>query len=353
MRCAPAFGSSPPPDPHWSPHALGEKHLIVVTGATGHAGANLVRALLSRGDQVRALTFDQHNAAIDGLPVERMHADVCQPAALDLAFAGAEVVYHLAAAISIHESDGPLLERVNVVGTRNVVSACLRRGVRRLVHFSSVQAIAETSRGAPLDEDGPLSLDGSACAYDRSKARGELEIRAGVERGLDAVIVAPTAVIGPNDHRISGMGSFFVDVARGRLPSLMGGGFNWVDVRDVAEGALLAEAHGVTGHKYILGGEWASVPSLANEVCRATGARPPRLVVPLWLVRTAVPLADRWSALTGMKLRVTGASVRMLESRRDVRIDKARRVLGYSPRPLAQTVTDAVRWHAEAGNLKS
>jgi len=151
---------------------------------------------------------------------------------------GVEVVYHAAARISLKHDD-PVATRINTEGARNVVEACLAAGVRRLVHFSSIHACSPNPPDQPIDEARPL-FDDSPLAYDRSKAAGEGEVRAGIERGLDAVIVVPTAVIGPNDFKPSRMGRLVVDVCKRRLPATVEGGFNWVDVRDVAAGALAA-----------------------------------------------------------------------------------------------------------------
>ena len=164
-----------------------------------------MRELIRRRRPCRALVH--HNMRpIEGLPVERVSGDVMDPVSLERAFQGAEVVYHLAARISLIGGQDGLVHDTNVVGTRNVVAACLAAGVRRLVHFSSIHAFQQRPFDEPLDETREKSGD-EAPAYDRSKALAEREVLAGVERGLDAVIVNPTGVLGPFDFEPSAMGS--------------------------------------------------------------------------------------------------------------------------------------------------
>ena len=229
--------------------------IVAVTGATGHIGVNLVRALLKEKRQVRALVHSNRQG-LDGLDVELVQGDVGDPYSLYRAFAGADVVYHLAAIISLSMNDWPAVEAVNVIGTRNVVEACLKCGVRRLVHFSSVHALVQEPFHIPVDELRPL-VDNQGCPpYDRSKAAGEREVRQGIEQGLDAVILNPTAVIGPYDYRLSHFGEALLAMARGKLPALVQGGFNWVDVRDVVAGAISAEERAPIGAKYLFSGNY-------------------------------------------------------------------------------------------------
>jgi len=214
--------------------------MIVVTGAAGHVGANLVPALLARGRPVRVLVHADRRA-FQKLDVEVIQGDIRDPDSLLKAFKNAEVVYHLAARISISQYDWPLLEAVNVAGTRNVVEACRRCGVHRLIHFSTIHSIAQPSADGPVDESNSLVESRRYPAYDRSKAAAEGEVRRGVEKGLDAVIISPTGIIGPKDYKPSHFGDALLRLANGRLPSLVSGGFDWVDVRDVVRGAMRAE----------------------------------------------------------------------------------------------------------------
>src|SRR5882672_1527392 len=254
---------------------------VLVTGAAGHLGNNVVRALLGRGRTVRVLVHSRSTSLAD-LDVEKRPGDILDRASLDGVFDGVEAAYHCAALVSIAPVDGPLVTRTNVLGTRNVVDACLAHGVRRLVHVSSIHALAPPRSDGVTDESCGPNLDPGASAYDRSKTAGEEVIRAGIRRGLDAVIVNPTGVIGPHDYFPRLTGGALITMYRGRLPMNLAGGFNWVDVRDVAAGALAAEARGRSGEGYLLSGHWASLPDVAVLMQKCTGHSGPRLVAPLW-----------------------------------------------------------------------
>jgi dihydroflavonol-4-reductase len=319
---------------------------IAVTGATGHIGANLVRALVLRGDQVRALVHDDERA-LDGLGVEKVNVDIRDLAGLERAFAGCDQVFHLAARISIAPGDGDEVHAVNVEGTRNVVEACLRQKVKRLIHFSSIHALSPEPRDAAVDETRPLAKE-SWLPYDRSKAAGELEIQRGIARGLDAVTVNPTAVLGPHDYKPSPMGTVLLDLYHRRLPALLDGGFDWVDVRDVVSGALAAAEKGRTGERYLLSGQRRTISELAKTVEEVTGSRPPMFVSPMWLARASAPFAAGFARLLGKPPRLTAESLHALRNHQLVSHDKAVRELGYSARPLKETVSAAFDWFKQA-----
>jgi dihydroflavonol-4-reductase len=323
---------------------------VAVTGAAGHVGGNLVRALLERGHDVRAIVRND-TRAIEGLPVERVKADVLDADQVRSAFKDAELVFHLAVKISIEGDADGSVHRTNVIGTRHVVEACLENKVKRLVHFSSIHALANEPYDTPMDERRPLADEGKAYAYDRSKAGSEREVQAGIKRGLDAVIVNPAAVIGPNDFKPSRMGEVFLDLHFRRLPALIAGGFDWVDVRDIAAGAIAAAEKGRTGERYLLGNEYRTVRELAN-VCRAkAGVRPPLFTTPMRLAKIAAPFAMAFSRLTGARPLFTNETLGALGGNPSVSHEKAARELGFQPRPLEVTVADTYEWFRNAGML--
>lgn len=326
------------------------KSVTAVTGATGHIGANLMRALVAQGQPVRVL-LHVNKEVVAGLNVEVADGDICDLPSLCDAFKGVEVVYHLAARISLSMNEWPLLETVNVTGTRNVVEACLRSGVRRLVHFSSIHALNQEPLDTPVDESRPLVESRSCPPYDRSKAAGEKEVCKGTERGLDAIIINPTAVIGPYDYGPSHFGEALLTLAQGKLPASVDGGFDWVDVRDVVAGALQAEERARTGTKYLLSGHWVSMPDLAKLVEKITGVPAPRLVCPLWLAPAGVPFAAAIARITRQRPLYTSASLKALRSNRAISHQRAARDLGYSARPFRETIIDTLRWFEENGYL--
>jgi dihydroflavonol-4-reductase len=310
---------------------------VVVTGASGHVGANLVRELLRRGRRVRALVRQEDPPALRGLDVERVLGDARDSTSLRRAFAGAEVVYHLAAVISITGDQGGLVFETNVAGARNAAAAALECGARRMVHFCSVHAFDSSPLDETLDETRARVGAAGFPAYDRSKAAGEAEVREVVRQGLDAVIVHPTGIIGPHDYKLSRMGELFLRLYERRIPALLPGGFDWVDVRDVVDGAIAAEEKGGCNESYLLSGHWASLRELATLAERVTGVRAPRWSAPMALARLGALLRPRW--LHGEREPLfTWESLAALRANRNVSHAKAERELGYRPRPLEESV---------------
>lgn len=325
----------------------------VVTGATGHIGNVLVRWLLEKGEKVRAVIPPfEDDGALQGLPVEVVRADVRDLPSLVNAFRGAERVFHLAALISVSPGAEHLLHQVNVVGTRHVVQACLDAAVRRLVFTSSIEALVPPAGGGPIDETIPFEPAGLCVNYGRSKALATLEVLDGIRRGLDAVIICPTGVVGPFDFRralrTSPMGQLVEDVSRGRWTAYIEGAFDFVDVRDVAAGLISAGEHGRRGEVYILSGHMIRIETLIAMAQEAAGVKAPRIRLPLWLARVAASFAPCLSRVTKKMPRITHDTLHIITQGRPVCHAKATRELGYSPRPFDVTIADTLRWLKEA-----
>jgi dihydroflavonol-4-reductase len=322
---------------------------VVVTGASGHIGANLVRDLVAVDRRVRVLVH-RNRRPLEGLDVEVAAGDVLDPGSVADALRDAEVVYHLAGVISLSERRAPAIHAVNVAGTANVLRAAARSGVRRLVHCSSIHAY--DLRGARrVDEHTPQVPEGSRhhSAYDRSKAAGERMVRAAVERGLDAVIVNPTSVIGPSDFEPSRMGRFFLAFARGRLPALVRGGFDFVDVRDVSAALQAAAVRGRPGEGYLVGGHFRTVVELGAMAAAATGRPAPRLAVPLAVARLAAPAAEAIARRSGTEPLFGRGSLAVLRAGTPVDSGRAAAELGHRPRDTADTVRAVYDWFVSMG----
>ncbi|RMG98140.1 MAG: NAD-dependent epimerase/dehydratase family protein [Deltaproteobacteria bacterium] len=323
---------------------------IVVTGASGHVGANLVRRLVAEGVRVRAVVRSNPGPVAD-TGAEIVRADVGDLAALRAAFQGADAVCHLASLISILGDRGGEVFRVNVDGARNVAVACADAGVGRLVHISSIHAYRHDA-AATIDETTPKVEGEGHAAYDLSKAEGERAIRrVAAERDLDVVVVQPTGIVGPFDFGPSRMGRTVLAVARRRLPAVVPGGFDWVDVRDVAEGILLALRRGRSGEEYILSGAYRPIRELVRTTAELAGVRPPPLL-PFWTARLAAPVAERVGTALRREPLITRESLATLRTGRPVSSAKARRELGYAPRPPEKAIEDALRWFVDRGMLE-
>jgi dihydroflavonol-4-reductase len=281
-----------------------------------------------------------------------MNGDIRDVASLYRAFEGVDVVYHLAATISLSMADWARVAEINVTGTRNVIEACRRAGVRRLVHFSSIHALTQEPFSTPVDESRPLVTSRRCPPYDRSKAIADKEVQDAVKNGLDAVIVYPTAVFGPYDFEPSFFGEALLRMAQGRLPALVRGGFDWVDVRDVVAGAISAAAKAPAGSRYLLSGHWVSMCDIAAMVGEITGTATDKMVCPLWLARIGAPFIVAASNISHRRPLYTGVSLRALNSNRHISHERAAKELGYNPRPFRTTLEDTLKWFSENGMLE-
>lgn len=325
---------------------------VAVTGASGRLGCALVRALLARGDEVQVLERSEGRpASLAGLDVHVVHGSVLDIDAVAAAIDGAEQVYHLAAKVDLDRDHDGSVHAVNVEGTRHVAEACLARGIR-MVHCSSHHALELEPLDQPLDESKPLALN-HVCDYHRSKAVAEKLVQEMVdERGLDAVVINPGTLIGPHDYEPSMLGKSLVDLYHRRLPALLAVTTDCADARDVADAALAAAMHGRRGERYLLTGPIVSMRAMADTWGAITGVAMPRVMLPLWLGWLATPFTVGMARLTGRKALFTPNMLRASVSNEVVRYDKAASELGFAPRPLTDSLTDAFAFFRENNYLK-
>ena len=328
--------------------------MILVTGATGHIGNVLIRKLLDQGEKVRALVWrDEDTTPLKGLDVERVEGDVLDPASLESALRGVETVYHLAGIISIMPGHNPQVWKVNVEGTRNVLEAARSACIRRLVYTSSIHAIAHAPHGVAMDESLGFDQNNPYGEYDRSKAAASLEVQKAADAGLDAVIVCPTGVIGPYDFRGSELGEVIRNASEARTMFYVEGAYDFVDVRDVADGLIAAEAHGRQGESYILSGQKLSVRYMLETVREVTGKAFASVKIPFSLAEFAARYTPWYYQRTKSKPRFTPYSLEVLQSNSNISHAKAARELGYHSRPAIETIADTVRWFFENQRKKS
>jgi dihydroflavonol-4-reductase len=324
----------------------------LVTGATGFVGAAVARALLREGWQVRVLAragSDRSN--VRELPVEVAVGDLTDRTSLDLAAADCEGLFHVAADYRLGAPDPSELYRVNVEGTRNVLTAARRAAVKRIVYTSSVATVGIPADGTPGDEQTPVGLAAMIGHYKRSKFLAEQVAVEAAREGLSVVIVNPSTPIGPGDVKPTPTGRVILDAAAGRMPAYVDTGLNIVHVDDVAAGHLMAFHRGRPGERYILGGEDMTLREILGEVARIAGRKPPRVRLPYAVVLPIAYAAELAAKVTGRSGRVTLEGVRMSRKRMFFSSAKAVRDLGYRWRPPAEAFTDAVRWFRERGEL--
>jgi dihydroflavonol-4-reductase len=324
---------------------------VLVTGGTGFLGANLAAALVRRGDAVRVLRRANSSlVALEGLPVEHAIGDITEPDAVERAVDGCDLVFHVAAIAAYWRSKPGRIYHVNVEGTRIVMAACLRAGVPRVVHTSSVAAVGIAARGAVADETTPFDALSATFAYADSKHRAEAAVRDAAARGLNVVIVNPASVFGAGDHYLN-TGRIVIEYGRGRIPLVPPGGMCVVDVDAVTQGHLLAAERGRAGERYILGGENLSHRQVTATVAAVASVRAPWLVVPRGLLGPAAVVVDAFSRVSPWAPPINGEQLKL--SGVDFYFDssKAVRELGYPIMPFRGAVEKAYRWYKEHGYL--
>ncbi len=320
---------------------------VLVTGATGFVGAAVARRLIDQGEELRFLVragSDRRN--IDGLPGERIEGDLGDAPSLARACAGITALYHVAADYRLWVPNPPEIYRVNVDGSVALVRAAASAGAARIVYCSSVAVLGINKDGTPSDEATPVTVADMIGHYKRSKFLAEEAVRrVAAEEKAPVVIVNPSTPVGPRDIKPTPTGRLIRDAALGKMPAYVDTGLNIVHVDDVAAGHLLAFKHGRVGERYILGGDDMPLRDILVAIARAAGRKPPRVRLPR---RALYPLAyavEAWARGVSRKEPLfTVDGLRMAGKRMYFSSAKARRELGYAPRPAGQAIEDAVAW---------
>ena len=227
--------------------------IALITGGSGHVGSNLVRKLTEKGYKIRTIDFDGDHRAFEGFDVELVKGDITDYASLQEVFKDVDVVFHTAAMINLDRRYSGLIRRVNVDGTRNVCEASIKAGVDKFIHFSSVDAFYRFPIDEPLYEDRKLIDDPKAMPYDLSKADGHKIVLEYAQNGLDASIIHPTSIVGPNDFKPGIPMQALVDMANGKRKLMPNWGYNFIDVRDLCDTAISAVDNGKSGQNYLVG----------------------------------------------------------------------------------------------------
>ena len=318
----------------------------LVTGATGHIGNVLVRKLLERGENVRAMILPgESRESISGLRVEAFEGDILNMDAVFESMRGIKGIFHLAGVISIMPGANPFVRKVNVEGTKNILRAASEKKIK-LIYTSSIHAIQRVENGV-IDESVPYDMDNPYGAYDRSKAEATLEVLNAARSGLEAVVTCPTGVIGPYDFRGSMMGAVIHGAAVAKPTLYVDGAYDFVDVRDVADGLIAAAEHGKRGESYILSGQKITVRYLLETVREITGKHFFQMKIPFDLAKFAAIFTPMYYRFANETPRFTPYSLEVLQSNSNISHAKATRELGYKPRPIFDSIRDAVKWFLE------
>jgi len=325
--------------------------LAFVTGATGFLGSHVARVLAEQGADLRLLVRSSSNLRnLEGLSAEQAIGDLRDPASLEKAMSGCEVVFHVAADYRLWVRDPDEMYRSNVEGTRAILQAARKNGVRRVVHTSSVATIGFTRNGHPAAEDSPVSLADMIGHYKRSKFMAEQVALEAGRSDMDVVVVNPTTPVGEQDVKPTPTGRIVVDFLKRRFPAYVETGLNLVDVRECAKGHVGALEKGKSGERYILGGENLSLKQILDKLAKITGLPSPRVKLP-YVFAFAAGVADELftGRLRGREPRATIDTVRMGAKKMFASSGKAERELGWKIVPVEGALVRAVEWFRANG----
>ena len=327
--------------------------LALITGSSGHVGSNLIRELTKQNYKIRCIDFDGDHRAYEGFDVEVIKGDITERDSLVPIFKDVEIVFHTAALINLDRRYRDQIRLVNVSGTENVCQASLNAGVKKLIHFSSVDAFYRFPIEEPLLEDRKLIDDPNAVPYDLSKADGQKIVIDYCKKGLDASIIHPTSIVGPNDFKPGLPMQEMVNLANGKRKVLPNWGYNFVDVRDLCITAISAVSKGKAGQNYIVGGEYHMYSYIAELMEEQLGRTVLLGTIPNFVSYLGLPYEYVKSLITKKPRVLTVDTLHTGKTgNKVVPSTLARSELGHNPRPLEETIHDMVSFFQKRGLIK-
>ena len=327
--------------------------IALITGSSGHVGSNLIRELSKQDYKIRCIDFDGDYRAYEGFDVEVIKGDITNKESLHSVFKNVDIVFHTAALINLDRRYEKQIRQVNVEGTRNVCEAAVKAGVKKLIHFSSVDAFYRFPIEEPLLESRSLIDNPNAVPYDLSKADGQKIVLEFCVKGLDASIIHPTSIVGPNDFKPGLPMQEMVNLANGKRKLFPNWGYNFVDVRDLCITAISAVKLGRTGQNYIVGGEYHLYSYIAELMKQQLGRTVLLTTIPNFVSYLGLPYEYIKSLITGKPRVLTIDTLHTGKTgNKVVPSTLAREELGHSPRPLEETIYDMVSFFQKRGLIK-
>ena len=327
--------------------------IALITGSSGHVGSNLIRELSKQDYKIRCIDFDGDYRAYEGFDVEVIKGDITNKESLHSVFKNVDIVFHTAALINLDRRYEKQIRQVNVEGTRNVCEAAVKAGVKKLIHFSSVDAFYRFPIEEPLLESRSLIDDPNAVPYDLSKADGQKIVLEFCEKDLDASIIHPTSIVGPNDFKPGLPMQEMVNLANGKRKLLPNWGYNFVDVRDLCITAISAVKLGRTGQNYIVGGEYHLYSYIAELKKQQLGRTVLLATIPDFVSYLGLPYEYIKSLITRKPRVLTIDTLHTGKTgNKVVPSTLAREELGHNPRPLEETIYDMVSFFQKRGLIK-
>lgn len=321
--------------------------LYLITGAAGHLGNTLVHRLLELKKNIKILVLPNERN-IPGGNIEVCYGDVCNMESLETLFQNPEsrdlIVIHAAGIVSIASKYQQKVYDVNVLGTKNVVEWCKRSKVKKLVYVSSVHAIPEKPKGQTINETNKFNPNDVIGLYAKTKAEATSIVLEASKRGLDASVVHPSGISGPFDNGRGHLTVLVTDYYKGRLTAAINGGYDFVDVRDVAEGIVSCCNKGESGECYILSNRYFEVREILYMLHKITGKKEIKRILPLWFIKLTAPLAELYYKILRQPPLFTAYSIYTLNSNAVFSHEKATKELDYTTRDMEQTLTDTIDW---------
>ena len=317
---------------------------VALTGAAGHLGAALLQDLCKRNIRVKALIRDADTRSSAGLPVEIVKGDLLHPGVLSSLMQGCDTVIHAAALISVNGDPNGLVQLTNVEGTRSVIENALQAGIKRCIHISSIHAFQQRPSMEILNESR-RPIDEKGFAYERSKLAGQQIALEATKKGMEVLVIHPTSIIGPYDHKPSLMGKVLIDMYTGKLPFIFDGGFDFCDCRDVANAITNSITMGRPGEAYLLGGKWHSLKQLAGILSELSGKKINITALPAFAAKAGLPIVKLLASLQKKEPLYTEEALDALfNGNRFISSVKAMNELNYTIRPFEETLADTVSW---------
>ncbi len=319
--------------------------MVLVTGGAGFLGSVLCKKLVENGEKVRVLALENEDiTSLKNIPVEIVRGDIRNQNDLDKAFFDVDKVFHLASLIAITSKNRELLYDINVNGAVNVAKNAYERNVKSMIYVSSIHSFADIIHGITIDEIIPVSPIDAIGIYGKTKAIATLKILEYVKRGLHCKIVCPSGIIGPFDYRPSRMGRLILDFMKKKIWYTLDGGYNFVDVRDVAQGCILASENGKDGEIYLLSGEYLSFKKLFGFLSEELKIKKPLIFLPSGFLKFLAYIYEKSSRKSGKEPLITYESLQIIFSNSNISTKKAEIELGYIHRPIEQTLMDTIEW---------
>lgn len=334
-----------------------KNRIYLVTGAAGNLGSSVCSQLLEKGETIRALVLKGDPAA-QRVPkeVEITIGDVTDTASLERFFTVEDdseaIVIHCASIVTVSGDYSKKLYDVNVGGTQNIIDKCLEHKVKKLIYISSTSAIPELPNAQKITEVDHFSPDGIIGHYGKTKALASQAVMDAVnKKGLDASIVFPTGICGPDDYAYGPVANFIIEYVSGKMPGGVAGSFNAVDVRDLADGVISCCDKGRKGEGYIMGNTCVSMKEMFQIISRVSGAKEVKVILPIPVANVMVKLLRLVSKITGKPALLTAFMVYNLTRNNNFSSEKAKQELEYHTRPFDETIADTVKWLIEEGKI--